>query len=396
LTWFGLGASRKSRVCDMAGTGTSGLFGAAEQIAVERGLAEFRSGRPVILTSAEERVAVLPVDGMTDEALVSFRRLCAPRRPHLLITARRARALGLEGAGPTGLAVGDLHDRAAIFSLAADAQVIRRHDVVPTGKTAAAAIELAKLARLLPALLVCEDARGAATASEVPLVTVAADAVAQFRRAAAESLAVVAESAIPLNGGIAARFVIFRDALGGTPAAVIVGKPDLAQPVSVRLHSACLTGDVFGSRRCDCGDQLRLALAQFEQHGGGIILYLEQEGRGLGLANKIRAYRLQEAGLDTVDANTVLGFDDDEREYAVAVRMLQLLGCTRVRLLTNNPAKLDGLSHAGIDVSGRVPLQGPINSHNRRYLAAKAARAGHKLDHILGALTEPEDEPRES
>ena len=230
----------------------------------------------------------------------------------------------------------------------------------------------------------------------MPLVTVAADAVAKFRRTAAESLAVVAESAIPLNGGIAARFVIFRDALGGTPAAVIVGKPDLAQPVSVRLHSACLTGDVFGSRRCDCGDQLRLALAQLEQNGGGIIVYLEQEGRGVGLANNISAYRLQEAGLDTVDANTVLGFDDDERDYAVAVRMLQLLGCTRVRLLTNNPAKLDGLSHAGIDVSGRVPLQGPINSHNRRYLAAKATRAGHKLDHILGALAEAEDETPDS
>jgi GTP cyclohydrolase II len=380
----------------MAGSGTSGLLGAVEQIAVERGLAEFRCGRPVILNSAEGRVVALPVDGMTDAALVSFRRLCAPARPHLLITARRARALGLEGAGPTGLAVGDLHDRAAIFSLAADAQVTRRLDVVPTGKTAAAAIELAKLAQLLPALLVCEHARKAATASEAPLVSVAADAVAEFRRTAAESLAVVAESAIPLNGGVAARFVIFRDALGGTPAAVIVGKPDLAQAVSVRLHSACLTGDVFGSRRCDCGDQLRLALAQLEQHGGGIILYLEQEGRGLGLANKIRAYRLQETGLDTVDANTVLGFDDDERDYAVAVRMLQLLGCTRVRLLTNNPAKLDGLSHAGIDVSGRVPLQGPINSHNRRYLAAKARRAGHKLDHILGALTEAEDETRES
>jgi GTP cyclohydrolase II len=104
----------------------------------------------------------------------------------------------------------------------------------------------------------------------------------------------------------------------------------------------------------------------------GIILYLEQEGCGLGLANKIRAYRLQESGLDTVDANTVLGFDDDERDYGVAVRMLQLLGCRRVQLLTNNPAKLDGLSHAGIDVWGRVPLQGPINSDNRRYLAAKA------------------------
>ena len=380
----------------MAGSGTSGLFGTPKQVAVERGLAEFRSGRPVIVTSAGERVVALPVDGMSDQRLAAFRLLCAPGRPHLLVTARRARALGLDAAGPTGLAIGDLHDAAAIFSLAARAQVARHLEVVAVGETAPAAIELAKLAQLLPALLVGDASTVAVDANEPPLVEVAAEAVAQFQRTAIASLAVVAETAIPLNGGIPARFVVFRDAVGGTPIAVIIGQPDLAQPVSVRLHSACLTGDVFGSRRCDCGDQLRLALPQLEQHGGGIILYLEQEGRGLGLANKIRAYQLQEAGLDTVDANTVLGFDDDERDYGIAVRMLQLLGCTRVRLLTNNPAKLDGLSQAGIDVSGRVPLHGPINSDNRRYLTAKATRAGHKLDHILGALAEPGEGSRES
>src|SRR4029450_2744060 len=142
--------------------------------------------------------------------------------------------------------------------------------------------------------------------------------------------------AIPLNGGLQARFVVFRDAIGGTPIAVIVGKPDLTRSVLVRIHSACLTGDVFGSRRCDCGDQLRLALARLQEAGGGIILDLAQEGRGVGLANKMRTYKLQDAGLDTVDANTTLGFDDDERDYGVAVRMLQMLGCTRVVLLTNN------------------------------------------------------------
>ena len=393
----GLRSARpKAYVCDMAGSGTSGLFGTPKQVAVERGLGEFRSGRPVIVRSAGGRVVALPVDGMSDQGLAAFRLLCAPERPHLLVTARRARALGLDASGPTGLAIGDLHNAAAIFSLAARAQVARHLEVVAVNETAPAAIELAKLAQLLPALLVADASATAVDANEPPLVDVAAEAVAQFRRTASASLAVVAETAIPLNGGIPARFVVFRDAVGGTPIAVIVGQPDLAQPVSVRLHSACLTGDVFGSRRCDCGDQLRLALPQLEQHGGGIILYLEQEGRGLGLANKIRAYQLQEAGLDTVDANTVLGFDDDERDYGIAVRMLQLLGCTRVRLLTNNPAKLDGLSNAGIDVSGRVPLQGPINSDNRRYLTAKATRAGHKLDHILGALAEPGEGSRES
>jgi GTP cyclohydrolase II len=380
----------------MSGSGKPGLFGRPEQVGVERGLAEFRSGRPVVLTSAAKAVVLLPVDGMTDQGLASFRRLCAPHRPYLLVTARRARALGVDSIGPTGLAIGDLHDAAAIFSLAADPQVTRHLELVPAGETAPAAIELAKLARLLPALLVGESGAEGANACNPPLMIVAAPAVAQFRRAAIESLAVVAEATIPLHGASAARFVIFRDGIGGTPVAVVVGKPDLAQPVLVRLHSACLTGDVFGSRRCDCGDQLRLTLPQLEAHGGGIILYLEQEGRGLGLANKIRTYQLQDAGLDTVDANTVLGFNDDERDYGVAVRMLQVLGCTRVRLLTNNPAKLDGLSHAGIDVSGRVPLQGPINSDNRRYLTAKATRAGHQLDHILGVLAEASEGPHES
>jgi GTP cyclohydrolase II len=372
----------------MSASGSSGLFGTPEQVGVERGLAEFRSGRPVIVKSATEAVVLLPVDGLTDERLAGFRLLCAPGRPRLLITSRRARALGLEGAGPTGLALGDLHDAAAIFSLAADAQVVRRLDVVPVGDAAPAAIELAKLAQRLPALLVGDAGAAGVDGCHLPLMVVDADAVAQFRQAIIESLAVVAEATIPLSSGFPARFVVFRDAIGGTPIAIIVGKPDLAQPVSVRLHSACLTGDVFGSRRCDCGDQLRLALPQLEQHGGGIILYLEQEGRGLGLANKIRAYQLQDVGLDTVDANTVLGFDDDERDYGVAVRMLQVLGCMRVRLLTNNPAKLESLSDAGIDVSGRVPLQGPINADNRRYLTAKATRAGHQLDHVLGALAE--------
>jgi GTP cyclohydrolase II len=381
---------------DMSGNGKFDLFGKPKHVAVERALAEFRSGRPVIFRAGGEATVVLPVDGMTDQGLASFRQVCAPGRPHLLITARRARALGLEGAGPTGLAIGDLHDAAAILSLAADTQVTRHLDEVPAGDTASAAIVLAKLAQRLPAMLVGDGTAAGVVACDPPLMVVAADAVAQFRQASIASLAVAAESTIPLHGGFPARFVIFRDGIGGTPIAVIVGQPDLSQPVPVRLHSACLTGDVFGSRRCDCGDQLRLALPQLAQHGGGIILYLEQEGRGLGLANKIRTYQLQDVGLDTVDANTVLGFDDDERDYGVAVRMLQVLGCKRVRLLTNNPAKLDGLSQAGIDVSGRVPLQGPINSDNRRYLTAKAARAGHKLDHVLGVFAEAAESPRET
>ena len=379
----------------MSGKGTSGLFGSPEQVAVNRGLAELRAGRPVIVATDEEQVAALPVDGMTDDGLADFRRMCAPMRPHLIVAARRARALGLAAVGPTGLAVEDLHDASAIFALAADRQVRRRLDQVSAGAGADAAIALAKLAQRLPALLIGDGRAQGIRSNDPPLMIVAAHAVAHYREAASASLAIAAEATIPLNSGFPAKFVIFRDATGGSSVAVVVGKPDSTKPVPVRLHSACLTGDVFGSRRCDCGDQLRLALPQLAAQGG-IILYLEQEGRGLGLANKIRTYQLQDAGLDTVDANTVLGFDDDERDYGMAARMLQMLGCTRVRLLTNNPAKLRGLSEAGIEVSGRVPLHGPINSDNQRYLAAKAKRAGHKLDHVLGAFAEAEASGRKS
>jgi GTP cyclohydrolase II len=369
--------------------GSAISFGKPEHVAVERGLAEFRSARPVIITDADESVAALPVDGMTDEQLASFRKMCGLAQPYLLITARRAEVLGLDASGPVGLAIDDRDDAAAIVSVAADVEADHGRIIEPSGKTADAAIELAKLAQRIPALLIADGQTVAAAACEPPLMRVSAEAVTQFRRDAVKSLAVATEASVPLNGGLPARFVIFRDAIGGSSVAVIVGVPDFTQPVPVRMHSACLTGDVFGSRRCDCGDQLRLALSRLDEQGGGIILYLEQEGRGLGLANKMRTYRLQDAGLDTIDANATLGFDDDERDYGVAVRMLQILGCTRVLLLTNNPAKLDGLAQAGIEVSGRIALHGPVNADNRRYLTAKATRAGHKLDYLLAPRTEP-------
>jgi GTP cyclohydrolase II len=365
-------------------------MGLPEHVAVERALSEFRCGRPVIMTAGEEQAVSLPVDGMSDDQLAAFRQLCAPAALKLVVTERRARSLGLAAAGPIGLAVGEVERAADILSLAVDAQVSRSLAALAPGSTADAAIELAKLAQRLPALLVAPV--GAAAAScDPPLITVGAAAITPFRAAALGTLTVASEANVPLQGGLSTRFVVFRDVIGGTATAVIVGAPDFTKPVPVRMHSACLTGDVFGSRRCDCGDQLRLALARLDEEGGGIILYLRQEGRGLGLANKMRAYQLQDDGLDTLDANATLGFDDDERDYGIAVRMLELLGCKRVMLLTNNPAKLDGLAQAGIEVSGRIPLQGAINSDNRRYLTAKATRAGHKLDHLMTVLGE--DEP---
>jgi len=364
------------------------LCGTREQIGVGRGLAEFRAGRPIVIAGSGEALVCLPVEGLDKDRLTAFRTLCAPVRPRLVLTARRARTLGIDADEPVAIELPDEVDTSTVLALVADAKSAYQFLPEPAGPSAAAAIDLVKLAQILPAVLVADTNPALANAFEPRIITVEAKAVARFRHDATQSLAIAGEAHVPLSSGMRTRFVVFRDSFGDDPVAVIVGTPDLSKPVPVRIHSACLTGDVFGSRRCDCGDQLRLALARLQEVGGGIILYLAQEGRGVGLANKMRTYKLQDAGLDTVDANTTLGFDDDEREYGVAVRMLQMLGATRVILMTNNPAKLDGLAKSGIEIADRMPLETPMNADNRRYLTAKASRAGHQLGHVIAALAE--------
>jgi len=363
-------------------------FGDPGHIGVQRGIAEVRGGRPVFMRAPDAVAAVLPVDGIDAERLGAFRAFCAPEQPRLAITAPRACFLGIETTGPVTLDLSAAASIEDIHAIAADGKAQANPERQPTwspaGPVESAALELMKLAQRFPAALV---ARAPADAS---LVEVDTAAVSDFRAAIIESLKIAGDAQVPLRNGVKARFVVFNDAVGTEGVAVVIKQPDLAEPVPVRMHSACLTGDVFGSRRCDCGDQLALALDQIAAMGGGIILYLDQEGRGLGLANKVRAYRLQDAGLDTVDANTTLGFDDDEREYGIAARMLKMLGVSRIQLLTNNPAKIGGLAGFGIDVVGRLPLVAPVSRENRRYLAAKAKRAGHRIEGVLEALTAKE------
>jgi len=199
-----------------------------------------------------------------------------------------------------------------------------------------------------------------------------------YQAAAARSLKIVGEARVPLAGAEQARIVAFRPSDGGTEhLAIIIGEPPRDRPVLTRLHSECFTGDLLGSLRCDCGDQLRGAIAEIGRHGHGILLYLAQEGRGIGLVNKLRAYRLQDSGADTFDANHQLGFDADERVYLPAAEMLRQLGFGEVRLMTNNPAKVEGLVHCGIAVVERVSHVFPANGHNERYLETKAAKFGH-------------------
>ena len=364
------------------------LFGSKGHVGVSRGLAEFHGRRPVVITAKNETLLALPVEGLNAIRLTEFMSLCAPRAPRLIVTARRALALGLDARTPMALRLSPEDDAIAIEALVSDVTCDHIPEAKPAGPAAAAALQLVKLSQGLPAILAAEIP-GDALPDDVDIITVEAEAVERFADEAIRSLTLTSEASVPLDSGTQARFVVFRDAIGGNSTAIIVGKPDFSNAVPVRLHSACLTGDVFGSRRCDCGDQLQLALRRLEDLGGGVVLYLAQEGRGVGLANKMRTYQLQDDGLDTVDANTTLGFDDDERDYGIAARMLHMLNCTRIVLLTNNPAKLEGLSRAGIEIASRMPLEAPINADNRRYMAAKAVRAGHRLDHLMASLAEP-------
>ena len=235
-------------------------------------------------------------------------------------------------------------------------------------EAADAALELARIAGVLPAFFVLERAgEGALAPAEID----------GFSDPAGLRLATRAR--LPVEADEQAEIVAFRTPDGGDMhVALILGQPDDAPPL-VRLHSECLTGDVLGSLKCDCGPQLHAALREISGAGWGILLYLRQEGRGIGLVNKLRAYALQDQGFDTVDANTRLGFRIDARDFRVAARMLELLGQRRIRLLTNNPAKVAELEKAGIEVAERVPHRVPPNPHNEKYLATKRDRTGHQL-----------------
>ncbi|MEH3035226.1 MAG: GTP cyclohydrolase II [Sphingomonas adhaesiva] len=237
------------------------------------------------------------------------------------------------------------------------------HDIL------AAALRLARVAGLLPAFFV-----GGTAAPEVSVTIGDIDAHEDATR-----LRLAVRARLPVAQAEDAEVVAFRTPESADEhVALLIGTPNGQAPL-VRLHSECLTGDVLGSLKCDCGPQLDAAIAAIRTAGWGILLYLRQEGRGIGLVNKLRAYALQDQGFDTVDANTRLGFAIDARDFGVAARMLRLLGQERVRLLTNNPAKVAGLEAAGVSVVERVPHFLPANPHNARYLATKRDRTGHQL-----------------
>lgn len=249
----------------------------------------------------------------------------------------------------------------------------------PPPDHALAAVALAKIARLLPAAIVAPVA-DPQDHGDRGLMSVDVSEVLSRDVAASTALSPVTSARVPLWGAENTRLMAFRPADGGLEhLAIIVGDPPRDRPVLARIHSECFTGDLLGSMKCDCGEQLRGALQSIAEEGGGILLYMAQEGRGIGLINKIRAYALQDQGFDTVDANLRVGFETDERLFAPAAEMLKRLGYGAVRLMTNNPEKVAGLSDEGIEVRERVQHSFPSNPHNAEYLETKKNRTGHYL-----------------
>ena len=334
--------------------------------AAARAIDALRRGWPIRLSGQDGALTLLPVEGANPQSLAAFDpQGMAP----LLLSSARAVTLKLANqlaaADPQApVLIAPVKDLAKPFKGPFRAFPLRH------AEAAATALLLARLAGLLPAFFVGADDAAAD-------VTCTVEDVATF--ADPKRLAIAARARLPVEAKVDAEIVAFRSPEDPREhVALILGSHDGSAPV-VRLHSECLTGDVLGSLKCDCGPQLHGALHDIAEAQWGVLLYLRQEGRGIGLINKLRAYQLQDQGFDTVDANVRLGFAIDARDFGVAARMLDLLGIDKVRLLTNNPAKVAGLESEGIRVVERLPLALPSNPHNERYLATKRDRTGHDL-----------------
>ena len=355
---------------------TIGLPSNTDMVAVERLISEVRSGRPVLIRDKDQLLLATSIEILSED-LARRLDILAEGNASLLLPAARLRRLGLEreASGRMALPKIDLN-RIEMLALRLDARI----DAPVMNVTAIerAALDLSALALIIPAMLVIPLA---APQNLIPdLLEASQEAISQYRRTRATDISLISRSPVPLEGAMT-EFVVFRGGEGlRDQVAIIIGKPDFDAVVPVRLHSACLTGDLFGSLKCDCGDQLRGTVRFMAENGGGVLLYLDQEGRGNGLSNKIRAYALQANGYDTYEADEVLGFDLDQRRFDFAADMLAQLGVQQVKLLTNNPEKIAALIRAGLEVVAHERVIGRPTAENVHYLTTKRDRAGHLID----------------
>lgn len=352
-------------------------FGNPGRLTVQRAVGELRAGRPVkLIDDKGNALTVAAAEMLAGERIAAWHRATGGA-PGLILPAPRLAHLGLTAETPSHVSLAGLIGDEIDSILFAVHPAVPVFEYRPATGLEAAALELVKRAYLLPAAIVLPMAAGEFDA----LVEVDAAAVADFHEQSARDLTIAARTRVPLAEATDAEFVIFRGGDGlRDQVAIVIGQPNPRKPVLTRLHSACLTGDLFASLKCDCGDQLRLAVSEIAAAGSGVLLYLDQEGRGIGLLNKMRAYGLQELGHDTMEADAVLGYGPDERRYAVAGAMLALLGYRQITLMTNNPGKISALENFGVNVVGDQRILGAVNPHNHNYLQTKAHRAGHMLE----------------
>ena len=351
-----------------------------------RARADLRMGLPVVFCLGQTSAVVASVETLTPERMALMRGLTGQLL--LAITTRRAETLKARAYSEHVARVvvpddADLGWAKCVSDPSDDLtmpfkgplQTLREGDE----SLCRAAITFAKAAHLLPAALVAYVENGQQLAHQNDLTYLDAAQAYPVMHSTSPLHPVVA-ARLPMKAFERGRLNIFRPEDGGEEHyAVEIGAPDRNKPVLVRLHSACFTGDVLGSLKCDCGPQLNTALAQMGAEGAGILLYLNQEGRGIGLSNKMRAYSLQDQGFDTVEANHRLGFEDDERDFRIGAAILDLMGVNNVRLLTNNPRKVEMQRENGLNVTERVPLKVGLTKENKAYLDTKARKSGHLL-----------------
>lgn len=357
---------------------------------VHRAASDLRRGVPVRLEGDDTALLILAAETTGPDGLAELEEIAGAAAVLILAPARAAAILRAPMSADAAAAAVSLPAVSATIGIyqaladpmAAQPSVRDVLQAVPAPSLSDAAIGLAKIGRLLPAILAAALPKDAAADSAGHgLVAVAAADVMSYAEIEVTGLAQIVSADVPLNGAPDSRVVAFRSHGSAVEhLAIVIGRPeDHAAPL-VRIHSECFTGDLLGSMRCDCGEQLRGAIRRMAEDGAGVLLYLAQEGRGIGLVNKLRAYGLQDRGLDTMDANRALGWGADERNFLIAAAMLRIMRLDRVRLLTNNPDKVDAMAACGIEVVGREPHLFAPNGVNDEYLATKAARFGHMLD----------------
>lgn len=347
-----------------------------------RARADLRMGVPVVLQLGNRSACLAAAETMTETRLETMRRLgnmvflITPRRAETLraraYSTRVARIVMPQTCSTAWInAVADPADDLS-HPMKGPFQTLRGGD----DTLEAQALALCKSAQLLPAALIVEtsDALSLAESHGLTAVSLSGQPTNNLQ------LVSVVNANLPISVSETAKLHIFRPKDGREEHyAIEIGRPDRNLAVLTRLHSACFTGDVLGSLKCDCGPQLHAALKHMGAAGAGVLLYLNQEGRGIGLANKMRAYSLQDQGFDTVEANHRLGFEDDERDFRIGSHILKSMGFSQVRLMTNNPAKVTRMEESGINVAERIPLQVGRGRHNAKYLRTKATKSGHFL-----------------